>query len=218
MASYIDSVVSDKRARPDTDILTSLIDAEVAGDRLSRQELVAQVMLLYMAGYENGLNLVGNGLVHLFEFPDQLDRMRTDASLDANAIEEIIRFDSPIQFTRRVCAEPLEIGGVTAPAGSLLFLALGAANRDPEQWGDSADVLDLARPSGERARLLRGRTPPLPGLLPRPTRGEGGAAAAGEAVSPHGAGLRRACVGGPHDRPGRGETAGTAAQLTAVQD
>ncbi len=146
MASYIDSVVSDKRARPDTDILTSLIDAEVAGDRLSRQELVAQVMLLYMAGYENGLNLVGNGLVHLFEFPDQLDRMRTDASLDANAIEEIIRFDSPIQFTRRVCAEPLEIGGVTAPAGSLLFLALGAANRDPEQWGDSADVLDLARP------------------------------------------------------------------------
>jgi len=146
MAEYIATVVAAKEVSGSGDILTALIEAEVAGDRLTREELVAQVMLLYMAGFENALNLVGNGLVHLFEFPDQMDRMRTDPSLDANAIEELIRFDSPVQFTRRVCAEPLEIGDVTAPPGSLLFLGLGAANRDPEQWGAGAELLDLARP------------------------------------------------------------------------
>jgi cytochrome P450 len=146
MAEYIAAVVADKEVNGSADILTALIEAEVAGDRLTREELVAQVMLLYMAGFENALNLVGNGLVHLFEFPDQLDRMRTDPSLDANAIEELIRFDSPVQFTRRVCTESLEIGEVTAPPGSLLYLGLGAANRDPEQWGAGAELLDLARP------------------------------------------------------------------------
>lgn len=145
MSEYIETVLKDKRAQPGNDVLTSLISAEHGSERLDHDELVAQIMLLYVAGYENALNLVGNGIVHLFEFPEQLDRMRTEPPLDANAIEEIIRFDSPVQFTRRICVEPLHVEDIEIPAGSVLFLGLGAANHDPRKWGDSADVLDLAR-------------------------------------------------------------------------
>ncbi len=91
------------------------------------------------------MNLIGNGLTHLFEFPDQLDRLRTDPSLDANAIEELLRFDSPVQFARRIAKEPLEIEGVTIPAGSVISLSLAAANRDPRKWGPTADTVDLTR-------------------------------------------------------------------------
>jgi len=146
LSEYVESTVAAKRNRPGEDILSSLIAAEEHGNQLSHEELVAQVILLYVAGYENALNLVGNGLVHLFEFPAQLHQLRNDPSLDANAIEEIIRFDSPVQFARRVTVEVLEIHGVTIPSGSVLLLGLGAANRDPDKWGVSADLLELARP------------------------------------------------------------------------
>jgi len=145
VSEYLERTVTAKRNRPGEDIF-SLIAAEEHGNQLSHEELVAQVMLLYVAGYENALNLVGNGLVHLFEFPTQLHQLRTDPSLDANAIEEIIRFDSRIQFARRATVEPLEIHGVTIPSGSVLLLGLGAANHDPDKWGVSADLLKLARP------------------------------------------------------------------------
>jgi cytochrome P450 len=146
MTAYVEGVVTDKRARGDSDILSDLIEARDGSARLSTDELVAQVILLYVAGHENALNLVANGLVHLFEFPDQLQRMRTDPFLDTNAIEEITRFDSPVQFARRVTTAQVEIGSEKVPAGALLLLGLGAANRDPEKWGDGADVLDLSRP------------------------------------------------------------------------
>jgi cytochrome P450 len=145
MSAYVENVIADKRAHPADDILTALIEAEETGDRLSSDELLAQVILLYIAGHETTLNLIGNGLTHLFEFPDQLDRLRTDSSLDANAIEELLRFDSPVQFARRIAAESLEIDGVTVPAGSVMLLALAAANRDPRKWGSDADLIDLAR-------------------------------------------------------------------------
>jgi cytochrome P450 len=145
MLGYVEQVIADKRAHPADDILTALIEAEETGDRLSTDELLAQVILLYIAGHETTLNLIGNGLTHLFEFPDQLDRLRTDPSLDANAIEELLRFDSPVQFARRIAVEPLEIEGVTIPAGSVISLVLAAANRDPRKWGPTADTVDLTR-------------------------------------------------------------------------
>jgi cytochrome P450 len=145
MASYVEAVIADKRTQPSDDILTALIEAEESGDRLTTDELLPQVVLLYIAGHETTLNLIGNGLTHLFEFPAELDRLRTDPGLDANAIEEMLRFDSPVQFARRFVVEPVEVEGITIPAGSVLSLALGAANRDPRKWGPDADVVDLTR-------------------------------------------------------------------------
>ena len=139
-------VVVDKRKYPGDDILTGLIQAEEEGDRLTTEEIQAQVMLLYIAGHETTANLIGNGLTHLFRFPEQMDILRADPGLDANAVEEILRFDGPAHFTRRVNREPFEVGGVTIPEASLLTLALASANHDPRKWGPTADVLDVARP------------------------------------------------------------------------
>jgi cytochrome P450 len=146
MFDYIAQVVEAKRRDPGDDILTALIHAEESGDRLTTEEIQAQVMLLYIAGHETTANLIGNGLTNLFRFPEQIDILRADPGLDANAVEEVLRYDSPAQFTRRVNREPLEVGGVTIPQGSLVTLALGSANRDPRKWGPTADVLDVARP------------------------------------------------------------------------
>jgi len=146
MAEFVEGVVADKRRRPDNDILSILIAAQADEGTLDRDDVVAQVMLLYVAGHENAMNLVGNGLVHLFEFPEQFDRLRTDRALDPNAMEEITRFDTPVQFSRRIALAPLELGDATVPEGSVLLLGLGAANRDPHKWGPSVDILDLARP------------------------------------------------------------------------
>ncbi len=146
ISDYVRSVVTDKRSTPGQDILTSLIEAEEQGAILDEDEIVAQVLLLYVAGHETTLNLIGNGLTHLFRFPDQLDRLRAEPGLDANAVEEVLRFESPAQITRRVTVEPVEIGDVTIPTRAHLTLSLASANHDPRQWGPTADVLDLARP------------------------------------------------------------------------
>ena len=145
MADYLTRVIDDKRKNPANDILSDLIQAEESGDKLTFDELRIQVLLLYIAGHETTLNLIGNGLTNLFRFPGELDRLRTDPSLDANAIEELLRFDSPVQFTRRITAEPVEVGGTTIPTGTVVTLGLAAGNRDPEKWGPTADQVDLSR-------------------------------------------------------------------------
>jgi cytochrome P450 len=146
MFGYLEELIQDKRAHPADDILSGLIRAEEAGDCLDDEEIQAQVMLLYIAGHETTVNLIGNGLTLLLRFPEQLDRLRADPALDANAVEEVLRFESPAQFTRRVTPAPISIGDETIPEGSLLSLALTAANHDPHKWGPSADTFDVARP------------------------------------------------------------------------
>ena len=91
-----------KRASPADDLLTALIDAEDGGDVLSDAELLENVMLLFLAGHETTVNLIGNGVNALLDHPDQLARLVADPSLDANAVEELLRFDSPVQFSRRI--------------------------------------------------------------------------------------------------------------------
>lgn len=145
IGEYVDEVVADKRSAHADDILTDLIRARDEGDALDTDEVVLMVILLYIAGHETTVNLIGNGLTHLFHNPDQFDRLRTDPGLDANAMEEVLRFEGPAHFTRRVTRQPIEVGGVTIPADSLLTLALAAANRDPRKWGPTAGVLDVAR-------------------------------------------------------------------------
>ncbi len=145
MIEYLRRLIADKRARPEDDILSALLAAEDAGDHLSAEEVVAQVVMLYFAGHETTENLIGNGLTHLFAHPEQLARLRTDPAIDGPAIEELLRFDAPVQFTRRIAVRPFELHGTPIPVGADVLLGLGAANRDPDKWGPRADVLDLTR-------------------------------------------------------------------------
>jgi cytochrome P450 len=146
LLEYLEALVADKRAHPAQDIITDLIMAEESGDCLDDGEIQAQIMLLYIAGHETTVNLIGNGVVSLFRFPEQLELLRSTPELDANAVEEVLRFESPAQFTRRLAVAPFEVLGVEIPAGSVVTLGLSAANRDPAKWGPDADRLDIARP------------------------------------------------------------------------
>ncbi|HSV40122.1 MAG TPA: cytochrome P450 [Nocardioidaceae bacterium] len=145
MVEYLDEAIQDKRKRPDDGLLSAMLQAEESGTMLDDREVRAQVMMLYIAGHETTMNLIGNGLTHLFRFPDQLERLRANPGLDQNAVEEMLRFDSPVQLTRRVATEPVEIGDQVLEVGSHITLCLGAANRDPRRWGPTSDVLDVGR-------------------------------------------------------------------------
>jgi cytochrome P450 len=134
-----------KRAHPADDLLTALITAEAGGDHLSPEELLDQVILLYVAGHETTVNLIGNGTYALLRNRAQLERWRADPSLDANAVDELLRYDPPVQFSRRVTTADLEIDGRTIEAGVFVLTCLASANRDPARWGDDAQVLDLGR-------------------------------------------------------------------------
>jgi cytochrome P450 len=156
MFAYVGEVIEDKRKNPGADILSALIEAEEEGDRLTTEEIQASVMVLYTAGHETTANLIGNGLTAFFRFPEQMDLLRADPGLDANCVEEVLRFDSPAQFTRRVNAEPIVVGDVKIPGGSLLTLSIGSANRDPRKWGPTADLLDVARPGANEHATFGG--------------------------------------------------------------
>jgi cytochrome P450 len=135
-----------KRAHPADDLLTALIAAEHEGQVLSDDELVAQVVLLYVAGHETTVNLIANGVVALLRNPDQLARLRAEPDLTANAVEEFLRYDSPVQQSRRVTTEPFTIGGRVIPAGEFVIAGLASANRDERFFGPDADRLRLDRP------------------------------------------------------------------------
>jgi cytochrome P450 len=143
--AYVNEVIVWKRAHPSDDLFTALVAAEDEGDRLSEIELIEQVMLLYVAGHETTVNLIGNGTLALLRHRDQLELLATDTSVDAMFVDELLRYDSPVQMSRRVTLAPYAIGDKTIEAGSLLMTALGSANRDPDKWGPTADDLDLRR-------------------------------------------------------------------------
>lgn len=134
-----------KRANPADDLLTALINAEDSGDVLSDDELVAQVTLLYVAGHETTVNLIGNGTLALLRDREQLELWRDRPDLDDNAVEELLRFDSPVQMSRRITLEDYEVDGHTIPAGSFTVASLASANRDEAQFGPDADKLRLDR-------------------------------------------------------------------------
>ena len=144
MVDYFRELASARRRRPGSDLLSGLVEAEEAGDRLTERELLATCVLLYIAGHETTVNLVGNGLLALLRHPEEWRRLRDDPALLPGAIEELLRYDGPVQRTGRLAAEDLEIGGVAIPAGTLVLGILGAANRDPAQFTEP-DRLDVAR-------------------------------------------------------------------------
>ncbi len=145
MIEYVLEVIAMKRRAPADDLLSALIAAEEDGDMLDEQELLDQVILLYIAGHETTVNLIGNGTLALLRHRDQLDRLRDDPELDQNAVEELLRFDSPVQFSRRIAVTDFELHGRTIEAGSFVLTCLGGANHDPQRWGPTADELDLGR-------------------------------------------------------------------------
>lgn len=152
MRDYLDDRVAEKRADPGDDIISELIAVEEEGDRMDEKELVTMLILLFVAGHETTVNLIGNGTLALLRNPEQLARLRdsTDPAFDVNAIDELLRYDSPVQTSGRNTVSDVEVAGGIVPAGTPVVTSLGAANRDPEFWGDSADELDLGREGAGR--------------------------------------------------------------------
>ncbi len=142
--AYLGAILAERRAHPCDDLISGLLAAHEHDDRLTEDELFATCVLLLIAGHETTTNLIGNGMLALLRHPDQLARLRGDPSLIRSAIEELLRYESPVQLTSRVAKVDLEIDGQLVRAGQEVCLVLAAANRDPEQFADP-DRLDLAR-------------------------------------------------------------------------
>lgn len=144
LADYFRRLVPERRARPQQDLLSGLIAAEEQGDKLSSDEVIAMCLLLFIAGHETTVNLIGNGTLALLRHPDQLRRLQREPGLIANGVEELLRYDSPVQRTARITNTDAEVAGQPMPRGTMVITALGAANRDPAQFADP-DVLDVGR-------------------------------------------------------------------------
>ncbi len=134
-----------KRGNPADDLLTALITAEDDGDALSDDELIAQTLLLYIAGHETTVNLIAGGTLALLRNPGQLALLRGDPALAADAVEELLRYDSPVQASRRITLEPVTIRDTIIPAGAFVMASLGSANRDELFWGIDAAEVRLGR-------------------------------------------------------------------------
>jgi cytochrome P450 len=145
MVDHCRAAIEWKRANPADDLLTALIHAEDDGESLTSEELLDQLILLFIAGHETTVNLIGNATLALLRHPDQLALLRGDPSLDVNAVDELLRYDSPVQFSRRIVVKPYAVGDVVIEPGTFLMTCLGSANHDPSVFGADADSLDLRR-------------------------------------------------------------------------
>jgi cytochrome P450 len=145
-AEYFRGLFELRRRQPGDDLTSQLVQAEEAGAKLTNEELTANIILLFGAGHETTVNLIGNGLLALHRNPEQLERLREEPALTPNAIEELLRYDSSVQLTGRTALEDVEVGGVAVPKGESVLCLLGAANRDPAVYPDP-DRLDITRPN-----------------------------------------------------------------------
>jgi len=152
---YLAEVVERRRREPGDDLISALIAVEERGDALSERELVVMLVLLLVAGHETTVNLIGNGVLALLRNPDQLALLRREPGLLTSAVEELLRWDSPVQLTARVVGEACELGGQALRPGELVMPLLGAANRDPAQFREP-DRLDLTREPNPHFSFGRG--------------------------------------------------------------
>lgn len=155
MNAHIGAAIEWKRRNPADDLLSAMIAAEEDGDTLSFDELVDQVVLLYLAGHETTVNLIGNGTLALLRNRDQLELLAGDPTVDGNAADELLRYDTPVHLSRRIVMQEMEVAGETVQPGDLVMTLLAAANRDPARWGPTAGQLDLRR-DGAGAHLSFG--------------------------------------------------------------
>jgi len=157
--AYLEDLVARRRRQPgdpDTDVLTRLLQGEPDGERLSEAELLHNCIFILNAGHETTTNLIGNGLHALAESPDQRQRLIADQSLVSSAVEEILRFESSNQLGNRRTTQETVLGGRVLPAGSLITLAIGAANRDPAQF-PAPDRFDVGRTPNRHLAFGAGR-------------------------------------------------------------
>jgi cytochrome P450 PksS len=142
---YIRRLVRLRRENPQDDLTSALVQAKEAGDRLSEDEMVAMIFLLLIAGHETTVNLIGNGTLALLTHPEQMDKLRADPLLTSSAVEELLRFDGPVEMaTERYALGPVEFSGVVIPAGALVYIVIASANRDERQF-ERAYELDITR-------------------------------------------------------------------------
>jgi cytochrome P450 len=145
---YFQQLFELRRKNPGDDLTTQLVQAEEDGSKLSNEELTANIILLFGAGHETTVNLIGNGLLALHRNPDQLALLKANPALITNAIEEFLRYDSSVQLTGRVALEDIDdLGGKKIPKGESVLCLLGSANRDPAVYPDRPDRLDITRPN-----------------------------------------------------------------------
>lgn len=142
---YIRRLVHLKSIQPENDLTSALIQADEAGDKMSVNELLAMIFLLLVAGHETTVNLIGNGMLALLTHPDQMSKLRDDPTLVSSAIEEMLRFDSPVEMaTERYTLESVQYSGTTIPAGARIYVVIASANRDEQQF-ERADQFDITR-------------------------------------------------------------------------
>jgi cytochrome P450 len=144
MRDYVGRLVDDRRAVPADDLLTRLVQADVEGERLTEEEILGFVQLLLVAGHETATNLLNNAMLCFLEHPDQLDRVRAVPGLLPSAIEEVLRYRSPVQWMFRFTRREVQVHGQTIPAGRMVLPVIGSANRDPRHFADP-HRFDVAR-------------------------------------------------------------------------
>jgi pimeloyl-[acyl-carrier protein] synthase len=148
MDEYMRVIIEERRAQPRADLISQLVHAQEAGDQLSIEELLATCRLLLTAGHETTVNLIGNGTLALLRHDEQRARLVKDPSLLPNAVEELLRYDSPVQMTLRFALDRAPLGHHTVERGDVVLLLIGGANRDPEQYAEP-DRLDLGRANAQ---------------------------------------------------------------------
>ena len=155
MSDYFEALFAERRREPKDDLVTALVQAEIDGDRLDEVELMALCALILGAGHETTTNLIGNAVLALLSNPGERKRLQDDPGLIESAVEEFLRYDSPVQATDRVASEACEIDGHRIEQGVFVVTLLGAANRDPARFPEP-DRLDLARDQGRHVSFGQG--------------------------------------------------------------
>lgn len=144
MMSYLTEVIGERRRSPKDDLISRLVQAEDNGERLGEEELCSNLLLLLVATFETSIDLLGNGLLGLLRQRDQWELLKSDPSLIPGAVEEVLRYDGPVQLTHRLVTRDIELHGHRIEKGQLAYLVRGAANRDPAKFADP-DRIDITR-------------------------------------------------------------------------
>lgn len=144
MTNYFREAIQSQREQPRDGLINALLTAEIDGDRLTEEEIIANCIVTMVGGQETTTNLIGNGVLTLLRHPDELQRLRNDLTLIPSAVEELLRYESPSQHTARICPEDTELGGQKIRKGQAVIAVMAAGNRDPERFPDP-DRLDLSR-------------------------------------------------------------------------